>query len=161
MREVGDFAVRGGILDCSSRARSTIRLDFFGDTLESIRAFDPTAATTGQLRPFDLPPMSEVELTTDTIRRFRRAYIESSAPLAPTIPSMRRSARAAAPPASNIGCPYSMKSWKRCSTISGRPVVSTRAPRSWPKNRFGQIEDYYAARKHGDKQDPAAHTIGR
>ncbi len=39
-----------------------MRLDFFGDALESIRAFDPeTQRTTGQLRALDLVPMSEVQ----------------------------------------------------------------------------------------------------
>ena len=53
-----------------------MRLDFFGDTLESIRPFDPeTQRTTGQLRSLDLMPMSEAQLTTDTIRRFRQGYV--------------------------------------------------------------------------------------
>ena len=56
--------------------RSPLRLDFFGDTLESIRAFDPeTQRTTAQMRALDLVPMSEVQLTTETIRRFRQAYV--------------------------------------------------------------------------------------
>ncbi len=62
----------------STRPRSPqpVRLDFFGDTLESIRAFDPeTQRTTGQLRGLDLVPMSEVQLTTDTMKHFRQAYV--------------------------------------------------------------------------------------
>jgi transcription-repair coupling factor (superfamily II helicase) len=40
--EVGDFAVRGGILDLFPPGEETpIRLDLFGDTVESIRWFDP------------------------------------------------------------------------------------------------------------------------
>jgi transcription-repair coupling factor (superfamily II helicase) len=40
--EVGDFAVRGGILDLFPPGEDApVRLDFFGDTLESIRWFDP------------------------------------------------------------------------------------------------------------------------
>ncbi|HEX2641501.1 MAG TPA: DEAD/DEAH box helicase, partial [Thermoanaerobaculia bacterium] len=40
--EVGDFAVRGGILDVFPPGEDApVRLDFFGDTLESIRWFDP------------------------------------------------------------------------------------------------------------------------
>src|ERR1700730_6927507 len=49
-----------------------VRLDFFGDTLESIRSFDPESQrTAGQLRTLDLVPVSELQLTTETIRRFR------------------------------------------------------------------------------------------
>ena len=37
----GDFAVRGGIIDIfPPGADNPVRLDFFGDTLESIREFD-------------------------------------------------------------------------------------------------------------------------
>jgi transcription-repair coupling factor (superfamily II helicase) len=40
--EVGDFAVRGGLVDLFPPGEDApIRLDFFGDTLESIRWFDP------------------------------------------------------------------------------------------------------------------------
>ncbi|GJD95591.1 transcription-repair coupling factor [Methylobacterium iners] len=77
VRETGEYALRGGILDLSPPGLpNPIRLDFFGDTLESIRAFDPeTQRTIGQLRSLDLVPMSEVQLTTETIRRFRQGYV--------------------------------------------------------------------------------------
>ncbi len=77
VRDTGDYAVRGGILDLyAPGAVGPVRLDFFGDTLESIRTFDPeTQRTTGQLRALDLVPMSEVDLTSETMRRFRQAYV--------------------------------------------------------------------------------------
>lgn len=77
VRETGEYAVRGGILDLYPPGLPLpIRLDFFGDTVESIRAFDPeTQRTASQLRFIDLVPMSEVQLTTETIRRFRQAYL--------------------------------------------------------------------------------------
>ena len=64
VRDVGDYATRGGILDLyPPGAPAPIRLDFFGDTLESIRAFDPeTQRSVGQLRSLDLVPMSEARL---------------------------------------------------------------------------------------------------
>ncbi len=79
VREVGEFAVRGGILDLFvPGAEEALRLDFFGDTLESIRAFDPASQrTTGQRNQLVMQAMSEVALTPDTISRFRRAYIEA------------------------------------------------------------------------------------
>ena len=79
VREVGEYAVRGGILDLFvPGAEEPLRLDFFGDTLESIRAFDPaTQRTTGQREALRLGPMSEVTLTADAISRFRRNYIEA------------------------------------------------------------------------------------
>ena len=41
MREPGDYAVRGGIIDLYPPGMAEpVRLDFFGDTLETIRSFD-------------------------------------------------------------------------------------------------------------------------
>ncbi|HEY4862784.1 MAG TPA: transcription-repair coupling factor, partial [Xanthobacteraceae bacterium] len=41
VRDIGEYAVRGGILDLYAPGTSApVRLDFFGDTVESIRAFD-------------------------------------------------------------------------------------------------------------------------
>ncbi|CAN7279427.1 transcription-repair coupling factor [Rhizobium rhizogenes] len=79
VREVGEYAVRGGILDVFvPGTEEPVRLDFFGDTLESIRSFDPASQrTTGQVRTLDLNPMSEVTLTPDTISRFRKNYLSS------------------------------------------------------------------------------------
>jgi transcription-repair coupling factor (superfamily II helicase) len=77
VRDRGEYAVRGGIIDLfPASLPNPVRLDFFGDTLESIRSFDPeTQRTVGQLRSLDLVPMSEVQLTTESIRRFRQSYV--------------------------------------------------------------------------------------
>ena len=77
VRDTGEYAVRGGILDLYPPGHpDPIRLDFFGDTLESIRPFDPeTQRSTGQLRALDLVPVSEVLLTDETMRRFRQSYV--------------------------------------------------------------------------------------
>ena len=66
VREAGDYAVRGGIVDLFAPGMDApVRLDFFGDTLESIRSFDPeTQRTTAELRALDLVPMAEFQLTT-------------------------------------------------------------------------------------------------
>ena len=66
MREPGEYAVRGGILDLFPPGMDQpVRLDFFGDTLESIRIFDPeTQRTSGELRSLDLVPVAEFQLTT-------------------------------------------------------------------------------------------------
>ena len=79
VRETGEFAVRGGIVDLFPPGMpAPIRLDFFGDTLEAIRTFDPeTQRTTGQMRGLDLVPMSEAQMTSESIKRFRQSYIAS------------------------------------------------------------------------------------
>ena len=76
VRDVGEYAVRGGILDLwAPGTPAPFRLDFFGDTLETIRPFDPvTQRTTGRVPRLDLVPASEAILTPETIERFRRNY---------------------------------------------------------------------------------------
>ena len=76
VREVGEYAVRGGILDLwAPGTQNPIRLDFFGDTLETIRPFDAESQrTTGQLTRLELVPASEAILTAETIARFRQNY---------------------------------------------------------------------------------------
>ena len=47
VREPGEYAVRGGILDLFPPGMDLpVRLDFFGDTLESIKTFDPQTQRT-------------------------------------------------------------------------------------------------------------------
>lgn len=52
VREPGEFAVRGGIVDIyPSGFELPVRLDMFGDTLDAIRSFDAaTQRTVGQLK---------------------------------------------------------------------------------------------------------------
>ena len=75
--ERGEFAVRGGVIDVfAPGADEPVRLDLFGDTLESIRAFDPeTQRSTRQLTSVDLLPVSEVLLDAASISRFRTGYV--------------------------------------------------------------------------------------
>ncbi len=85
VREAGDYAVRGGIIDLFAPGMDEpVRLDFFGDALESIRSFDPESQrTTVELRALDLVPVSEFQLTSDTIRLFRTGYVAAFGAAAP------------------------------------------------------------------------------
>jgi len=94
----GDFAVRGGIIDIFPPGNEQpVRLDFFGDTLESIRTFDvETQRTTKQLKQLNLNPANEVILNEETIGKFRTGYTAlfggsgSSDPLYESISAARR-----------------------------------------------------------------------
>ncbi|NNE24049.1 MAG: transcription-repair coupling factor [Rhizobiales bacterium] len=72
----GDYAVRGGIIDIyPPGAERPVRLDFFGDSLESLRTFDPQSQrTVGQMHRLVLDQASEVLLNSETIDRFRTGY---------------------------------------------------------------------------------------
>lgn len=77
VRETGEYAVRGGILDLyAPGSEAPVRLDFFGDTLETIRRFDAESQrTTASLKRLEWVPMSEVTIVPDTVSRFRRNYV--------------------------------------------------------------------------------------
>jgi transcription-repair coupling factor (superfamily II helicase) len=78
VREPGEFAIRGGIVDLySAGAAQPVRLDFFGDAVESLRSFDPlTQRSTGTIESLQLRPVSEVLLDEPAIHRFRTRYRE-------------------------------------------------------------------------------------
>jgi transcription-repair coupling factor (superfamily II helicase) len=59
---VGEFSMRGGILDVWSPGQERpVRIEFFGDEIDSIRAFDPESQlSTSQLNAIELVPMREV-----------------------------------------------------------------------------------------------------
>ena len=76
--EPGEFAIRGGLVDLFPPGTpEPLRLDLFGDTLESIRSFDPMSQlSTGERDEIVLLPVSEVLLTPESIERFRSGYRE-------------------------------------------------------------------------------------
>ncbi|HWK42008.1 MAG TPA: transcription-repair coupling factor [Croceibacterium sp.] len=76
--DTGEFAVRGSIFDLYPAGLDQgLRLDFFGDELESLRLFDPgTQRTTGTVENHLLLPASEALIDEETIKRFRTRYRE-------------------------------------------------------------------------------------
>ncbi len=79
VRAQGEFAVRGGLIDVYPPGSSEpLRFDFFGDALESIRAFDPeTQRTQRTLKEATLTPVSEIILDDETVPRFRKNFAQA------------------------------------------------------------------------------------
>jgi len=81
VKTIGDFSVRGGIIDLyppgfilpdSLLHEGPLRLDFFGDTVESIRSFDPfTQRSSTHLVEAILLPVSDVYLPTNNTTYLR------------------------------------------------------------------------------------------
>jgi transcription-repair coupling factor (superfamily II helicase) len=86
--EHGEYAVRGGILDLFPAGRAQpLRLDFFGDTIEHIRSFDPeTQRTAKHVNKLVLIPMSEVAFGAEPERLFRTRYVELFGPVTASDP---------------------------------------------------------------------------
>jgi transcription-repair coupling factor (superfamily II helicase) len=150
VREAGDYAVRGGIVDLFAPGMDApVRLDFFGDTLESIRRFDPeTQRTTGELRTLELVPMAEFQLTPVTIRLFRTGYVAAFGAAGPddmlyeAVSDGRRTA--------------GVEHWlplfhPRLDTLfdylEATPIAIEPLAEEAAHERLAQIADYYQARK--------------
>lgn len=150
VREPGEYAVRGGILDLfPAGLDQPVRFDFFGDSLESIRTFDAeTQRTLLDMRGLDLVPVSEFQLTTETIRRFRMGYVAAfGAPgrddqLYEAVSEGRRHP--------------GMEHWlplfqERMDTLfdylDGATIAIEPQGEDAARERFSQIADYYDARR--------------
>ena len=74
--EPGDYAIRGGIIDVFPPGESgPVRMDMFGDELESARRFDPiTQRTIEKLSRIEFAPVTEVILDEESVARFRNNY---------------------------------------------------------------------------------------
>ena len=154
----GDFAVRGGIIDIyPPGADAPVRLDFFGDTLESIRSFDPESQrTTATLKSFSLNPANEVLLT----RRLDR-------PVPPRLcrglrrprhqrPALReRDQRPALPGHGALAAASSTTGWRRCSITCPSPWSrSTTRPTKPPRRGRSRSTEFYQARREAlDKKE--------
>jgi len=162
VRETGEYAVRGGIVDLfTPGSEEPVRLDFFGDTLESIRSFDPeTQRTSKQLKRLDLVPMSEVVLSEDAISRFRRSYLASFGAasrddvLYQSVSDGRRYA--------------GMEHWlplfhERLETlfdyVGDAPVVLDAKANDVVRERTDQVQEHYSAREEAREAGKSAGTV--
>src|SRR3954451_8091584 len=157
VREPGDYAVRGGIVDLYPPGiGDPVRLDFFGDTLESIRSFDAeTQRSMDTLRALDLVPVSEFQFTSETIRRFRPGYVEAfgaatNDPLYAAISEGRRH-----PGMEHWLALFHGKLDTLFDYVGGAPVVLEPLARAAAHERFAQIADYYQARAEALEPDRA------
>ena len=77
VRETGEFAVRGGIVDVFPPGLSNpVRLDFFGDEIETMRSFDPSnQRSIVKVGGLTLHPVAEFRLNSHTVELFRTGYL--------------------------------------------------------------------------------------
>ena len=72
----GEFAVRGSLVDLFPMgSESPCRLDFFDNTIDSIREFDPERqVSTTQIDRLDVLPSREFPLTPEAVQNFRKNF---------------------------------------------------------------------------------------
>lgn len=76
VREHGEFAIRGSIIDLFPMGSLTpYRIDLFDDEIDSIRDFSPETQRSGEkLNEIRLLPAKEFPITEEAIERFRQAW---------------------------------------------------------------------------------------
>jgi len=157
----GEFAVRGGLLDLFPAGDETgLRVDFFGDEIESIRRFDPAdQRSLGPAKALQLLPASETLLDDATIKRFRSAYRElfgaqaTGDPLYQAVSDGRRQA--------------GMDHWlplfeERLATLfdhvdPATPVLRGHRTDQAAETRFAAIADYHANRVAAERESPGSY----
>jgi transcription-repair coupling factor (superfamily II helicase) len=155
VREPGDYAVRGGILDLFPPGMDMpVRFDFFGDALETIRSFDAqTQISETSLRGLDLVPVAEFQLITETIRRFRTGYVAEFGAATPddllyeAVTEGRRYAGL------EHWLPLFHNSLETIfDYLPGTPLALEHLAEDAAQERLTQISDYYDTRREALKQ---------
>jgi transcription-repair coupling factor (superfamily II helicase) len=150
VREPGEYAVRGGILDLfPAGLDQPVRFDFFGDSLESIRSFDAeTQRTLLDMRSLDLVPISEFQLVTETIRRFRMGYVAEFGAPSPDDQLYEAVTEGRRHPGMEHWLPLFQERMDTLFDYLGdAPVAIESQGEDAARERFKQIADYYEARR--------------
>jgi transcription-repair coupling factor (superfamily II helicase) len=162
VQDAGEFAVRGGLVDLFPSGESEgLRLDFFGDEIESVRRFDPaTQRTIGKAQGgFTLLPASETLLDEKSVKRFRARYREkfgataTGDPLYQAVSDGRRLA----------GLDHWLPLFEeRLDTLFGHLsdddlVIRDAHDAGAADGRFEAIADYYENRKRAQTSDPGSY----
>jgi transcription-repair coupling factor (superfamily II helicase) len=159
--DAGEYAVRGGLVDLFPAGQPhALRLDFFGDEIESVRSFDPAdQRTIGRVDGFTLLPASEALLDAEGIKRFRGRYRErfgataTGDPLYQAVSDGRRLA--------------GMDHWlplieERLETVfdhlgEDAVIVRDAGVAGAARARFDAIADYFANRDAAQSADPGSY----
>ena len=154
VREPGDYAVRGGILDLYPPGIDMpVRLDFFGDALETIRSFDAqTQRSEAALRGLDLVPVAEFQLITETIRRFRTGYVAEFGAATPDDLLYEAVSEGRRYPGMEHWLPlFHDKLETLLDYLPGTAIALEHLADDAAHERFAQIADYYDARREALK----------
>ena len=81
VEEVGDFALRGGLIDFFSPGSDTpVRIELFGDEIETIRQFDTgSQRTIGRVDNISILPKREIPITQESLEKHLESLSEDDA----------------------------------------------------------------------------------
>jgi len=150
VREAGEYAVRGGLVDLyPAGAEAPLRFDFFGKQLESIRSFDAgSQRSSGNVKAVALAPMSEVLLDEESIKRFRRNYTTAFGGATSGDPLYAAVSEGVKFAGVEHWLPFFFEHMDGLATYTSEaPFVFDDQAREAFAERQGQIADYYEARE--------------
>ena len=150
VRESGEYAIRGGIIDVFPPGHSNpVRIDFFDTEIETIKYFDAETQRSGQsIKQLSLHPVSEVMLTDEVIVQFRRQYLEQFGANASKDPLYLSISEGRHHPGMEHMLPLFHDHLMRLSDYVGAaPVMFDPESLTAANLRFDQINDFYTARK--------------
>jgi transcription-repair coupling factor (superfamily II helicase) len=158
--ERGDYAVRGGVIDVfPADAEEPVRLDFFGDVLETVRGFDPeTQRTTTQLTSVSFSPVSEIVLNADAISRFRSGFLRNFGAVGSGDPIYDSVSAGARPTGAEHWLPLFHERLDTVFDYVGEGALVGLDPlvKDALDERLVQIRDYYDARQLASKSGAGA-----
>lgn len=149
VREPGEYAIRGGIIDLYPIDHSyPYRLDFFGDEIEDIRVFDPLSQlSTSHIQGFTILPGREVSLTKDTIENFKDHYRKCFGANANRDPLCQAITRGESYPGYEQWMPFFYPTLTSLLSYISNPLLVLGGQFNQELNDFlNQISDHYQAR---------------
>ena len=149
VREPGEFAVRGGIIDVFPPGYSDpVRIDFFDIEVDSIKFFDAeTQRSTSKSDQITLFPVSELLLSDDTITSFRSRYLEQFGAEASKDPLYQSVSEGRHHPGMEHMLPlFHDRLVPFWSYLDGVPVLTDPDVRPALEQRLDQIQDFFEAR---------------
>ena len=150
VREAGEYAIRGSLIDVFPPAASKpVRIDLFGDSIDSLKAFDPdTQQSHTPLTHITLTPASELPLDKTSITRFRRQYIDTFGGQASQDWLYECTTQGLRPAGLDQYLPLFYDEMTHISDyLKGAIVVVSDEAEMAIGERFEQINDFYAARR--------------
>lgn len=148
--EAGEYAIRGSLIDLfPAGAEAAIRIDLFGDEVESLRSFDPmTQISDAPLTEFSLGPVSEILLVPDTIERFRSRYRELFGAVTKDDPLYESISEGRTTPGMEHWLPLFYETLDTLSDYTkGAALVMDYRIAAQQTERWDTIADYYDARQ--------------
>ena len=156
VRETGEFALRGGILDIFPPGHEApVRLDFFGDELESLRVFDAATQRSGdRMERLVLRPVAEFQLDDAAVERFRTGYRAAFGALASRDALYESVSAGRMHPGAEHWLPLFHESLARLTDYCPQwQLVLDHEADAAIAARLTQIDDFFAARRDSADED--------